>query len=188
MRHYHVDKRALTVCGFLSLCSALDSAGPLVTSWGEEKGGVGRKRCSKMAIIRNIDTKIAVATKPKEIAFMDVPKLFHGASLSITPVWDGAGSELVYMFHGFDLSEPSSFIVFWREIAGSNNSENYQINVDLKLIQTDSIVVSCLWSSCPSLSLRKKICKRKKKLILHILIIRERDNWDRGDVFPVLKW
>jgi hypothetical protein len=118
---------------------------------------------------------------------MDVPKLFHGASLSITPVWDGAGSELVYMFHGFDLSEPSSFIVFWREIAGSNNSENYQINVDLKLIQTDSIVVSCLWSSCPSLSLRKKICKRKKKLILHILIIRERDNWDRGDVFPVLK-
>jgi hypothetical protein len=93
---------------------------------------------------------------------MDVPKLFHGASLSITPVWDGAGSELVYMFHGFDLSEPSSFIVFWREIAGSNNSENYQINVDLKLIQTDSIVVSCLWSCSPSLSLRKKICKRKK--------------------------
>ena len=152
------SRRALTVCGFLSLCCGLDSAEPLVTSWGEEKGGVGLKRCSKMAIIRNIDTKIAVATKPKEIAFMDVPKLFHGASLSIAPVWDVAGSELVYMSHGFDLSEPSSFMVFWRE-TGSNNSENYQINTDWQLIQTDWIVVSCLWSCSPSLSLRRKSCQ-----------------------------
>lgn len=51
-----------------------------------------------MAIIRNIDIKIAVATKPKEMAFIDVPKLFHGPS-SLTCVWEELGSELVYIFH-----------------------------------------------------------------------------------------
>ncbi|KAG7015457.1 hypothetical protein SDJN02_23093, partial [Cucurbita argyrosperma subsp. argyrosperma] len=56
-----------------------DSAELLVTS-DEEKGDVGLNRCSKIAMIRNIDIKIAVATKPKEMAFMEDPKLFHGAS------------------------------------------------------------------------------------------------------------
>lgn len=65
-----------------------------------------------MAMIRNMDISIAVATKPKEMALMDVPKLFHGASRS-NPVCDGLGSEPpLYMFHGFDdLSELSSLIV-----------------------------------------------------------------------------
>lgn len=63
-------------------------------SWGEENEAVGLNKCSKMAMIRNIEIKIAVATNPKEMAFMDVPKFFHGASLSI-PGWDGLGFELV---------------------------------------------------------------------------------------------
>lgn len=45
-----------------------------------------------MAMMRNIDIKIAVATKPKEMAFMDVPKSFAGASLSVES--DGAGFEV----------------------------------------------------------------------------------------------
>ncbi|BAT86725.1 hypothetical protein VIGAN_05002800 [Vigna angularis var. angularis] len=64
-----------------------------------------------MAIIRNIEIKMAVATKPKEIALIDVPKLFHGASSS-TPVCDGPGFEDGYMFHGgFDLSPFKSLMV-----------------------------------------------------------------------------
>ncbi|KAK7261251.1 hypothetical protein RIF29_27559 [Crotalaria pallida] len=65
---------------------------------------------------------MVVATKPKEIALIDVPKLFHGAaaiSSSTTtttippppPPRDGPGGfEAVYMFHGFDLSEFKSLI------------------------------------------------------------------------------
>ena len=56
-------------------------------------------------MIRNIEIKMAVATKPKEIALIDVPKLFHGASSSTpVPVCDGPVFEDGYMFHGFDLS------------------------------------------------------------------------------------
>ncbi|KAK7273921.1 hypothetical protein RIF29_14988 [Crotalaria pallida] len=59
-----------------------------------------------------------VATKLKEIALIDVPKLFRGAaaiSSSIPPspaaACDGPdGFEAVYMFHGFDLSEFKSLI------------------------------------------------------------------------------
>ena len=54
-------------------------------SCGDENEAVGRNKCSKMAMMRNIDIKIAVATNPKEMAFMDVPKFFHGASLSMIP-------------------------------------------------------------------------------------------------------
>lgn len=59
-----------------------------------------------------MDISTAVATKPKEMALMDVPKLFHGACRS-NPVCDGLGSEPpLYMFHGFDdPSELSSLIV-----------------------------------------------------------------------------
>ena len=57
-----------------------------------------------------MEIKMAVATKPKEMAFMDVPKFFHGPSLS-TPACDGLGSEAVYMSHGFGLSPFNSFIV-----------------------------------------------------------------------------
>lgn len=85
-----------------------ESVEALLISSGEEKEFAGLKRCSKIAIIRNIDIKIAVATNPKEIAFIDVPKLFHGASWS-TAAWDGLGSDVVYMFQGFDLSVPNSF-------------------------------------------------------------------------------
>lgn len=62
--------------------SKLDTS---VTS-SEKAGFVGLKRCSKMAMIRNIDIKIAVATKPNEIAFMDDPMFFNGgASLVMIP-------------------------------------------------------------------------------------------------------
>lgn len=44
--------------------------------------------------MRNIDINIAVATNPKEIAFMEVPKFFHGAWRS-TPACDGLGCEPV---------------------------------------------------------------------------------------------
>ena len=59
-----------------------------------------------MAMMRNIDTKIAVATKPKEMAFMDVPKSFRDASLSVDS--GGAGLEL----QSCGLS-PNPFIVFF---------------------------------------------------------------------------
>lgn len=139
--------QGLTVCGFPSLSSGIpDSREP--TSWGEEKEGLGLNRCSKMAIIRNIDINMAVATKPKEIAFMDVPKLFHGASRSTTPVWDGVGSELVYMFHAFDLSEPKSFIVFFvlklsLVAEGTNNLTVFKIKYMLiAYSDMDSTVIS----------------------------------------------
>lgn len=73
----------LTVCGCPSFSNCPVSREPLAISSGEENDGLGGlNKCSKMAMIRNIDIKMAVATKPKETAFMDVPKLFHGASLS----------------------------------------------------------------------------------------------------------
>lgn len=40
------------------------------TGSGEAKEGIGPKRCSKMAMMRNRDTRMAVATSPKETAFM----------------------------------------------------------------------------------------------------------------------
>ena len=75
----------LTVCGCPSFSKCPDSRESLVISSGEEKDGLGLNKCSNMAMMRNIDIKIAVATKPKEIAFMDVPKFFHGASRSTPP-------------------------------------------------------------------------------------------------------
>lgn len=108
----------LTVCSLPSFFFGPDPEEPLlIITWGDEKEGLGLNRCSKIAMIRNIDIKIAVATNPKEIAFMEVPKFFHGASWSTT-AWDGLGSELVYMSHGFDLSEPNSlelmlYSLFW---------------------------------------------------------------------------
>lgn len=66
-------------------------------------------------------------------------KFFHGASW-FTAVWDGLGSELVYMFQGFDLSEPKSLIVelcwifcfffffsFWRETSRQGRQIRKQI-------------------------------------------------------------
>lgn len=53
----------------------------------------GLKRCSKIAIIKNMDMSIAVATNPKEIAFIDVEDL-HGPSLS--------PSLPLYMLHELD--------------------------------------------------------------------------------------
>ena len=69
----------LTVCAFRGFWNVPDSREALISPVAEEKEGFGLNRCSKMAMIRNIDIKMAVATKPKEMAFMDVPKLFHGA-------------------------------------------------------------------------------------------------------------
>lgn len=75
----------------------------------ERKEWIGLKRCSKMAMMRNIDISIAVATKPREIALMEAPRLFHGASVS-NPTWDGVESEVEYTLQGFDLSGMNSFI------------------------------------------------------------------------------
>lgn len=62
-------------------------------------------KCSNIAMIRNIETKIAVAAKPKEMAFMDVPMSFQDASRLVGS--DGVGSPL----HDFVLS-PKPFMVF----------------------------------------------------------------------------
>ena len=73
----------------------------------EEKCCVGLNKCSNMAIIRNIEIKMAVATKPNDIALIEVPKLFHGPSSSTPPPvceCDGPAFEAVYTFHIFDLS------------------------------------------------------------------------------------
>lgn len=102
----------LTAWWFPSFPIVLEPWEAWIICSGEEKEGLGLNRCSKIAMIRNIDIKIAVATKPKEIAFMDVPKFFHGASRSTTG-WEGLGSELVYMFQGFGLSELNSFMAVW---------------------------------------------------------------------------
>ena len=59
-----------------------------------------------MAMMRNIDIRIAVATKPKEMALVDVPKSFRAASLSVD--CGGAGLEL----QNFGLS-PNPFMVFY---------------------------------------------------------------------------
>lgn len=88
---------------------------------GEVKEGLGLNRCSKIAIIRNKDIKIAVATNPKDMAFIDAPKLFHGVSLS-SVAWDELGSELVYMFHGFGLSESNPFMVVQEKFAFLDSS------------------------------------------------------------------
>jgi len=64
-----------------------------------------------MAIIRNIEIKMAVATNPKEIALIDVPKLFHGPSSSTPLCDDGPGFEDGYMFHAFDLSPFKSLML-----------------------------------------------------------------------------
>lgn len=58
-----------------------------------------------MAMIRNMDIKIAVATKPKEMAFMDVPKSFRVVSFSVDS--GGAGFEV----QNFGLSS-KPFITF----------------------------------------------------------------------------
>lgn len=88
-----MEKQRLTECESPSFCTCGDSKWAVELSWDDEKDAFGLNRCSNIAIIRNIDINIAVATKPKEIAFMDVPKLFHGPSLP-TSVWDGLGYEL----------------------------------------------------------------------------------------------
>lgn len=63
-------------------------------TWEEEWSGL--KRCSNIAIIRNIDINIAVATNPNEIAFIDD---------------DSESSLVLYMLHVLiDLSDLDSFI------------------------------------------------------------------------------
>lgn len=101
--------KRLTVCVFPCFAVGTDSWELPSIDSGEENCGLALNKCSNIAIIRNIEIKMAVATKPKEIALIDVPKLFHGASSS-TPVCDGPGFEAVYMFHGFDLSVFKSLI------------------------------------------------------------------------------
>lgn len=86
----------LTISECPNFCISLDSI-PLDSSWV----AFGLNKCSNMAMIRNIDTKMAVATKPKEMALMDVPKFFCEPSL-LTSVCDGLGLGLLYMFHDFD--------------------------------------------------------------------------------------
>lgn len=85
------------------MCICVDSV-CVEESWWED----GLNRCSKIAIMRNIEIKMAVATNPKEMAFMDEPKLFHGPSLS-------RDSLLLYtLFHGIGFALPlfNSFIPF----------------------------------------------------------------------------
>lgn len=86
----------LTISECPNFCISLDSI-PLDSSWV----AFGLNKCSNMAMIRNIDTKMAVATKPKEMALMDVPKFFCEPSL-LSSLCDGLGLDLLYMFHGFD--------------------------------------------------------------------------------------
>ncbi|CAJ2639923.1 unnamed protein product [Trifolium pratense] len=71
---------------------------------------------------------MAVATKPKDIALIDVPKLFHGPSSSTPPPppvceCDGPGFEAVYTFHVFDLSPLKSLILFNLSCFCSNPNE-----------------------------------------------------------------
>lgn len=76
----------------IEACSA--SLWNWVDPWEEEEWS-GLKRCSKIAIMRNIDINIAVATNPNEIAFIDDPE----------------PSLLVCMFHVvIGLSDLDSFI------------------------------------------------------------------------------
>lgn len=70
------------------------------------------KRCSKMAMIKNMEMSIAVATNPKEMAFIDVDDL-HGPSLS--------PSLELYMLHELDLfifslSHTNSWAFSWIEV------------------------------------------------------------------------
>lgn len=102
--------KRLTICLFLCFLVVPDSRESTKDS-GEEYCEVGLNKCSNMAIMRNIEIKMAVATKPKEMAFIDVSKLLHGASLSTKPACGEPGSEVVYMLQGFDLSELKSLIV-----------------------------------------------------------------------------
>lgn len=81
--------------------------------WGLKKEALGLIKCSKMAMMRNMEINIAVAANPKEIAFIDVPKSFQEASLSTGS--DTVGSPL----HGFDdlSSKPSMIldsVVLWK--------------------------------------------------------------------------
>lgn len=48
----------------------------------EEDNDLGLRNLSKMAITRNIDIRIAVATKPKETAFTELSKCLQCSSLS----------------------------------------------------------------------------------------------------------
>lgn len=109
--------RKLTICGLPSFSRIClrdriwpDSKAPSAASCVEGRGDLGLNKCSNIAMIRNRDIKIAVATKPKEMAFTEVPKSFQGASLSSAAVCDGVGLALVYTFHDFDLSEEKLFM------------------------------------------------------------------------------
>lgn len=68
------EEERLTVCESPSFCICGDSKWAVESSRDKE---FGLNRCSNIAIITNIDINIAVARKPKEMAFMDVVKLFH---------------------------------------------------------------------------------------------------------------
>lgn len=48
---------------------------------GERGGEVGRRNLSKMAMTRNMEIRIAVATKPKETALTELSKLVQCSSL-----------------------------------------------------------------------------------------------------------
>lgn len=109
-----VYEAIVAVCGgpsFSSKC-ALDCVWPdskalPAASWGEGKEDLGLNKCSKIAMMRNRDIKIAVATNPKERAFTDAPKFFHGASLSVAG-WDGLRLAFEYTLHDFGLPELKS--------------------------------------------------------------------------------
>lgn len=91
-----MEKKGLTGWGFPSFTPIPASNRLAVMASGEVKEGLGRNRCSKMAMMRNRETRMAVATKPKDIASTDAPKPFQGAWASLsTAAWDGLGSKLV---------------------------------------------------------------------------------------------
>lgn len=77
-------------------------------------------------MMRNMDTRIAVARNPKEIAFMDVPKSFQEASLSVVP--DGVGFSL----HNFGLSSMLfiAFCLLSLATFDSNNSNDNLMEAD----------------------------------------------------------
>jgi len=80
-----------TTFWFPSFAAEPDSKPPSSNPSSEDEERLGLNKCSRMAIIRNMETKIAVATNPNEMAFMEAdPKLFQVVSpLYTSSVWGG---------------------------------------------------------------------------------------------------
>lgn len=89
----------------------------------------GLKRCSNMAMIKNMEMSIAVATNPNEIAFIDVDDL-HGPSLS--------PSLGLYMLHELDLFIFSLWhanlepFLDLKSMSLLNSLENFRTNIELE--------------------------------------------------------